>query len=485
MEKTAQSTISRCGLLNREDRVVVGISGGPDSVALLAYLHGIADSLDLTLYAAHLNHKIRGEESDQDEAFVVDLCGELDIPLKSGSIDVPAVAAARGVGIEEAARDERRKMLLRAAEVYGANRIALGHTADDQAETVLMNLFRGAGILGLAGIRPIQDDLWIRPLLHCTRDQILDYLRRHGLTYRTDLSNYDTSYLRNRVRHDLLPLLDREYRTGISATLARNADLLADDADYLQAIAAETLAKIMAQGNSPQPNSESDPGHLPCAITERIEIPLSDLRALHPSLARRVVLQAIAQVRGSLVDVEIRHVAAVLDSDRAYGLTLPGGDVTVQSDGERLIVAKQTARPQATPEYVEYAIPIPGTVIAPELGVAISAEVVPVAEAPAPGGDRNQAILDLVSISGCVVVRSRRQGDRIRPIGLGGSKSISDLLTDAKIPSPIRSTIPIIADGEKILWVVGLAVSDEAKVGPNTGQALILTAEPVNGDLRI
>jgi tRNA(Ile)-lysidine synthase len=447
LEEAAAATIRKHSLLDRGDVVVVGVSGGPDSVALLAFLHEIAAGCDLDLRAAHLNHRIRGEQADEDERFVVWLCGELDVPLKSGSVDVPAVAAERGISIEEAARDERRKMLHRAAVVFNARRIALGHTAADQAETVLMNLIRGAGTAGMAGIRPIQDDLWIRPLLHCTRGQVLDYLRRRGFSYRIDSSNFDTSFLRNRVRHDLLPLLEREYRAGIAGTLARNADLIADDLDFLRGAAAEALPPILLH---------ADP--------DRIELDLAALRSLHKALRRRVVLLALERVRGSLVDVEVRHIDRVLESDRAYGLTLPGGDVTVAVGEERLTVARRPMGP-------EYEIPMPGAAVAPELGICVTVEIAPSSDRVPLETARNQAIFDRVLISGPLRVRAARPADRLRPSG-----------EVEAVPSDSETTTPIIADDDRVLWVVGQAASEAARVGPDTREVVIISVRPLGAD---
>ena len=238
-----ETAVRRHGMIKAGDRVIAAVSGGADSVVLLHALHGLRGKLGMELGAAHLDHGLRGGEGREDAAFVRDYAASLGLPCVVERADVPAYCREKGCSVEQGAREVRYGFLRRVLMDQDADSVATGHTADDQAETVLMRLLRGSGSSGLSAIRPVRDGWVIRPMLEITAAEIADYTRTHGLSYRIDRTNEDRDMLRNRVRRDLVPLLQRDYNPRIVEGLGRLADVIRGEAEYLDARASEFLAR--------------------------------------------------------------------------------------------------------------------------------------------------------------------------------------------------------------------------------------------------
>jgi tRNA(Ile)-lysidine synthase len=241
MLKRIRKTITDCSLLEREDHLLLAVSGGPDSVALLRVMMLLSSEYDLRLTTAHLNHGLRGAEAQREEAFVRKLCAEMGIACICKTIDIRMLQLGSGMSIEEIGREERYRYLDETAEACGAGKIATGHHRDDQAETVLINLLRGCGPEGLKGIPPVRDGRIIRPLLHVGRGEILEFLNREGLSYMTDSSNLSRLFLRNRIRHELIPELILRYNPGVVEALSHTAEIIRKEDDYLQAVIRQIL----------------------------------------------------------------------------------------------------------------------------------------------------------------------------------------------------------------------------------------------------
>ena len=450
-------------LLSVGERVVVAVSGGPDSVALLDILHRLSGELRLSLVVAHLNHKIRPGEAEEDAAFVKELARKYALPFVYGEEDVPRLAAEEGLSLEEAARRARYKFLKGVAEREGATKVALGHNRDDAAETVLLNILRGTGPDGLVGISPVREGIFIRPLLCCWREEIEAYCEERGLKWRLDSSNLDTAYTRNRIRHVLLPLLEREFSPKIRERLLRLAELLRADSEALN-LAARRL--VLAGG---------------LISKEKVSLPLGLLEASPDHLKGRVVRQAYLLAVGTLRDLDFAHVRAVLDLVKAppgAQAHLPGA-VAKRSYNFLTIEPLAVARRGEQPFEVE--IPIPGGVEIPEIGARVEAILTErrhLPECPR-SPDPFVAFFDLERIELPLVARNFRPGDRIRPHGLGGTKKVQDVFVDRKVPREKRSRLPLVCDqaGGRILWIPGVVRAEHALVEPATKKVLILRVE--------
>lgn len=310
-EQRVHKTVLAHEMLAPGDSVLVGVSGGPDSVALFLALRKLAESLSLQLCIAHVNHCLRGEESDRDEVFVRELAASCGVDVYVEKIDVAAVARERKRSIEEAARDVRYDFYRSVAASRGAIRIALGHNSDDNAEQVLMNLLRGSGPRGLAGIPPVREGGIIRPLIRTTRQEILDYLKACGRSFVQDSSNQDVRFLRNRVRHELLPHLKAVYNPGVSVALNRLSAILSEEEDWMEA---ETLAVADT--------------HLEWVDKNEIRLKRLFFSSAHPALARRVIRFALRGVKGDLKRISLGHIddvlALILGRGTGKRLDLPG-----------------------------------------------------------------------------------------------------------------------------------------------------------------
>ncbi|MEW6546751.1 MAG: tRNA lysidine(34) synthetase TilS [Bacillota bacterium] len=464
------------------DAVVVAVSGGADSVALLHLLWRMAGRLGLRLHVGHLNHLLRGGQAEEDARFVAELAGFLGIPCTVGREDVAARAASARVGLEEAGREARYDFLRRLAAEVGARRIALGHTRDDQAETVLMRLLRGTGIEGLAGIPPVRGPI-VRPLLTVGHAELEEYCREQGLTWRLDPYNFDPGYLRNRVRHRLLPCLEEVAGAGVRERLAELAEALRSDVEWLREVEEQTLARVATRRG------------------DSVVLDAARLEALSPALRGRLVRRAVHMVKQPGRQLGLAHVQAVLDllarrtpaGEGAPEVHLPGGVVAwVASDG--LVIEPAVAERQSTgagpvggvtrrgkrerPVGYQYALPVPGFVEVPEAGLILHAHVLhdPAAQGAEPGRLARRAMLDYNKTGAQLLVRSWRPGDRFVPLGMESPKKLHDFFVDEKVPRVQRQRIPLVLSGDEIIWVVGYRIDHRYRVTPATRDILVLEA---------
>jgi tRNA(Ile)-lysidine synthase len=436
---------------------MAALSGGSDSVAQLFLLRDLAACGELDLAgAAHLNHQLRPEAA-RDEAFCRDLCARLGVPLTVETAPVAALAADARVSIEVAARRARYACLERARMSCGAAVVAVAHTADDQAETVLLRLLRGAGPRGLRGILPVRGTV-VRPLLDCTRAALRADLAARGEGWVEDATNADVAQPRNRVRHELMPLLAARFQPAVTRVLARTAEVVAADDALLESLADAAAAGVLAP--SPRGLVISTPAlsRLPLALARR--------------LARRALERAGPPHAPDLADIE-----ALLAVCRSGGpaAAAPAG-VRVErfsEDAVLLIVAPRAADAAPLSPRV---LAVPGAVALPELGrgCRLSAEgPIKTLEEPA---DLRRRLMLKTSVPAPFVVRGRSAGDRIRPRGLGGSKKLQDLLVDRKVPRAERDRVPVVEDATgRIVWVIGHAVDADAAASGDEDDVIVLT----------
>lgn len=471
-------TIRRHALVERGGRVVVALSGGPDSVVLVHLLRELEPGGHVMVAGlAHFNHQLRGPESDADEAFCQAMAADLGLPFECGRGDVRTAAREQGRSIEDAARALRYAFLERAADLLGADAIAVGHSRDDQAETFLLRLIRGSGPQGLAGILPRAGRV-VRPLLDLPRSELRAYAAERRLAFREDATNLDLDIPRNRVRHELIPYLEREFSPGIAAVLAREASIAREDEDHLRLEAIDLARSIVLTregGSGP------------------IDIDSGALTSLHPSLAARVVRMALqAQAPGAFIGFD--SIDRFLDFARTgrFGaaLSLPGQQAV--HTGRRIVLGPE---PPRTPRgdvrarsrpanFFSFPLSIPGEVRLDTQGWAISAEL---AESSAQNGGERHGRGGAVEVAAeplnlPLSIRSRRDGDRFHPPGSGRRTKLKDFLIDRKIPREMRDSLPLVVDrDDRIVWVVGESVAADFRVTGRSRGVILLKSRRLGG----
>jgi tRNA(Ile)-lysidine synthase len=436
-----ERTVRRQGLFGPGDTLVVAFSGGADSTALLDLLFRLS-GYNLHLIAAHLNHCLRGVESDADEEFCRGAASRYAIPFESRRIDVRRVASKSRLNLEDAARRARIEFLDEIGRKYGATAVVLAHHADDQAETVLMRLLRGSGMTGLSGMAYRNARGYVRPLLEITRSEIERYLRGCGLGWRNDASNSDTTYLRNRIRHQLLPLLE-EYNPAIRSCLAASASIVSDDEALLGELTDRAVAGSCTMGE----------GEIVCSVGQ--------LNALNTALRRRVLRRAFKKLTGTLEGVGQCHIDAqcdLIDSRRPNSrLSLPQG-VTAVREYDRLVLMR---RGEAELESgFELPITGPGSYQLPS-GGSITVELTGMTTFPT---DPRTACFDLFKTPLPWLVRTFRPGDRIMPFGMKGRKKVKGIFIDRKIPLSERTRIPLLFCGDDLIWIAGMCASELCRI---------------------
>ncbi len=427
-------TLQQSKLLRPEMRVLVAVSGGSDSVALLSLLHAVAREFKLYLVVAHLDHGLR-PESSEDALFVKRLAEELGLPMVSSRINLKDDLLSGGGGLEELARTRRRRFLERAALEHRCECIALAHHQDDQAETFLLNLLRGTGPLGLSGMRPSEPP-YVRPLLRFSRNDLRAYLTEQGLDWCEDLSNQDPRYTRNRIRHELLPILT-SFNPRISRHLAYLCDRLAADEDCWQDLIENDLQSIIIE--------DQDGLLLPCEW----------LKVMPEAFSSRLLRAGLKKVRGDLRRISASHIQAIQDllsGDRPQSeLHLPGAWVGRRYD--RLWLRGVAPK---SPEWVPVEITGPGRYPLPD-GRTVEVTTAPEAQ----GINSAVAEFPCAKLTFPMIIRTFRPGDRFSPLDMSGTCKLQDFFVDRKLTHEERATQPLIVKDEKVLWVVGLRQCDD------------------------
>lgn len=451
------------------DKIVVGVSGGADSVCLLHLLRQLS-SHQFTLHVAHLNHGFRPEAA-QEAAFVQRLCDQWGVPATLSSLPVPRICKERHLSKQEGAREVRYAFLKEVAGATGARWIALGHTADDQAETFLMRLLRGSGSQGLGAIPRMRDGMIIRPLLSISRKQIVDELSREQIPFIEDPSNEQEIYLRNRVRHRLLPLLE-EYNPKVKEAFFRESELLQEENDFLTRYTEEMIPRLGVEKKKTS-----------------VSFDLERLRSLHPALQRRIVRWGLDQLHPGLKGIGFHHIETVLlkalagRTGKAYPLP---HRLWVEKGYTQLVLRKEPSKEEqpaasfqsARPETILF--PSPDPIDLPEWGLRLSVSLHRNRE-NRPAFSTCAASFDFDRISNPLTLRRWRTGDYFVPAGMGGKhKKLQDLFVDAKVPKSQRASIPLLTCPEGILWVVGLRIDDRFRATEKSKEVLIVEAHALD-----
>lgn len=477
-----ERALASLGILHAGDAIVVGVSGGPDSLALLHLFMRSRETSGWRLYALHLNHQIRGDEANADAEFVASTAAEWGIPCRIEQADVPAIAAQSKLSLEDAARQVRYAALAQEAERVGAKVIAVGHNADDQAETVLMHLLRGSGSAGLRGMQPVtvlsapqgKAPLYLlRPLLGITRATIEAYCAEQRLNPRADQSNLDTAYLRNRLRYEIIPLL-QTVNPNLITLLGRTATIIAAEYEIVLAQAEAAWRSVVREES-----------------TQRVCLDLERWRGLPLALQRIILRRAIGLLRAHLRDIGYLHVEEAIrvaqTGQTSTRASLPGG-LMLRIEYDSLVIAPADSRPPQP----DWPLIEPGTTI----------PVTSAGDYELPGtswhfnlypynGDRSgqrwEALLadvwttpldaETLASSGPLQIRTRRAGDRFWPQGAKGTQKLSDFMINAKIPAVWRDHLPLLVAGEQIVWVCGWRVDERFIVRPQTRQVWLACLE--------
>jgi tRNA(Ile)-lysidine synthase len=458
------ATIQRHGLLVEGDRVLVAVSGGADSMALAHVLMALAPRARVRVAGiVHVHHGLRGEAADEDARACESMATAFGVPFDLVSVDVRSEATRRRWSVERTGHALRHAAFRLVARRRLATRIAVGHTLDDQAETVLLRLMRGAGTRGLSGIWPMHG-LLIRPLIETRRAAVEHYLRERGLRWREDASNADVSIPRNAVRHLVLPALTQVAGDRLPERLARQADAWRDDERWIAACVAVELPSLLMP--------EADGGWV------------FDVRRLHevpPMLQRRVRMAALEQMlpRGE-VTLALATLLGRLER-LPEGRTARLRGLKVRRVGATLRLAAATGEGEVAAEPVRdtTVVPVPGVVEVAAHRLVVDASVLRreewLSDARPAGMGATTVALDAASVGSSVIVRTRRPGDRMRPAGVQGSQKIQDLMVNRKVPRDERDRVPIITTAAgQIAWVVGLAVGEEFAIQPHTTAVLLL-----------
>jgi tRNA(Ile)-lysidine synthase len=434
----------------------VAVSGGPDSVALLHVLDRLRRRRypSIALTVAHLNHRLRGEESDADERFVRDLAATLGLEFTSTQLDIGALAQKSGRNVEEVAREERYRFLRHAALRLSARRIATGHTLSDQAETVLMRLVRGAGGEGLSAIHPVVDDLIIRPLLGATRSEVIAYCEAIDAPYRIDRTNLELNLFRNRIRHDILPRL-ADLNPGVEESLARAAENLRLDENYFD----DVVAQLMPECKAPEREG-------------RLSLRIAPLCALHAALRRRALRAAIRELRGDLHGISQSHMEAaehLLQSGMSgKRVHMPG--LIVWREFDVLTMTRDRPEPELRPQPMveEHAVQWGSFLLGLRRGLSTEESLL------VPGA----VLLDDDRLPGRLRIRARRPGDRYIPAGHHKSMKLKRLMIENRIPVTERKLWPIVvsAEDDRIVWAPRLPVAALFAPRPQTRTLAVITA---------
>ncbi len=465
MRKKVTEWIKTQNLIVPGDLVLAACSGGPDSVALVHLLADLRSLLSFTLAVVHVNHLLRGADSFADAEFVANFCKHMGLDCYKTEIDVRSFAKQDGRSLEETARILRYQYLQSLADRLGATKIATGHHRDDQAETVLLNLLRGAGSGGLRGMLPGIERRIIRPFLAVGRREIADYCQEYRLAYRLDSTNLSTDYLRNKIRLELLPMLAREYNPAISDTLCRTAAIMAEQNDFFQQAAEQLLAET----------TTVDGGNTVLQLT--------GIKKIHIALQREFFRALIKKKQGHLKGISFYHVEKLIEMVNRCQVgkmfRLPGGLLAKRGYQTIDIMMEPFAAQAAAREFI-FGLTVPGKTEIKELGIAVLAETVTEWNKIK---NKNVAVFDQSKLFMPLFVRTRLPGDRFWPLGASGGKKLKNFLIDHKIPADFRDSIPLICDQQGILWVGGYRQAERGKVLPSTRQFLQLTIIQTGGNI--
>lgn len=434
--KEVQESIAQYEMIQKGDHIIVGVSGGPDSMCMLHILKGLQETYKIKLYAVHLNHCFRGADADADMDYVEKICKQWDIPVYIEKINVPAYSAKMGLSPEEAGRKLRYELYDKVYKEVGGSKIAVAQNLNDNAETVLMRLMRGTGLNGIKGIEPVRDNI-IRPLIHVERSLIEKYCEEQQIHPCIDKTNAEPIYARNKIRIELLPYMKNHFNPNITYTLNQFAQIMTEENEYVEQQGKKIFSKV--------------------AILEEetVKINIAKMRAEHIAMQKRILLQGIRHILGDTTGIEQKHIALALklvEKNTGAAIELPFHLKIFKSYDTIIIQRKKTVKMHEIQNEI----------------IKMNIKPIKVANMSKIERSEEKIWIDAEQIKEDLVLRHRKPGDIFSPIGMKGSKKLSTYMVDEKIPKEQRDEIDVIADGNNIVWVVGKRMSEQYKVRNHT-----------------
>jgi tRNA(Ile)-lysidine synthase len=456
-----RQTLNCHNMIASGDKVLVALSGGSDSVALLAILRELSEELEIKLFAAHFNHLARGEDSYQDAQFVKTMCEEWNIKAYFSEKDVKNEKVKLKRSFQETARILRYTFFKEVLKDIEGDKTALGHTADDQAETVLMNFTRGSGLKGISGIPPVREEI-IRPLIACRKRELLNYLEKFSIGFCIDSTNKSKIYLRNRVRADFIPYLEENFNPNIVDRLSYMSQLVRDDVAILTNLTQEYFDKLSFEKR----------------MGESVSLGLKELNLLNPGLKRRLLLLAIEFVKGDLRRIESGHVIRLDEfSKKAFPkktFQIPGFiEAMILNDCIIFRRKKQDEKVRFIPN--SCSIIVPGRTILKDLGLELNCRILERESVDLKGKNRKEEFFDFEQTGNVISCRFFENGDRFIPLGMKGAKKVKSFFIDEKIPQQERNRVPILTNAKNdIIWVYGRRIGHDFRVTEETRQVIAI-----------
>ncbi|MBI3795047.1 MAG: tRNA lysidine(34) synthetase TilS [Nitrospinae bacterium] len=451
----------RRGLFKNGEKVCVAASGGPDSTALLTSLAELRGELKISVSACHVNHNLRGAESNGDMEFVKALAHRLSIQCFITTLHIENYRKAVGGSVQSCARELRYLAFRRLVRKKLADKVVTAHTADDNAETLLLNLIRGSGLSGLAGIPRVREEIYVRPFLGFRKSEIIAHLKETGTSFREDSSNDSMKYARNKVRGVLLPMLTEEFNTDVVGTLCNTAEIFGEIRDYLTCSANSAFAESANNGK----NGE-------------VSISRAYFSSLHIAVQREVLRTAVAKLGRGLANVSFEQIENVRSSvvGNAGGTNHHLGGITVRTDNANILLCKFSDSNRD-----DFSVPFQksGKVTVGAVDCSVSVNDVPIRPDSLDSGAA-AALMDADSIPENAVWRNRREGDIFWPLGSSGSMKLKKFLIDKKIPRWKRDSLLLLASGDNVLWIAGHRISESVKIKKGTANFIKLTLEKLN-----
>ncbi len=454
MIEKVKKTIERLRMVERGEHILVAVSGGMDSVSLLHVLMALRERLDIELTVGHLNHSLRGEESLRDEEFVRRLASELGLGFEGKRMDIKSIARERKGSLQEVARAVRYAFFEETVQRVGAEKVALGHTSDDNAETVLMRFIKGSSTTGLRGIPPVRGR-YVRPLIETERREVEEFIKNKGIRYVEDSSNLKTGYLRNRIRGELIPFIEERYNPNIRETLNRTASVMTKDDEHLSSEAERVRSDVVLERGEG-------------------EVTLDGVRlaALPDALMMRLFIMEMAQLYEYPVDITSHHLesmAGIVRGDTPNAsLNLPKG-LRLVREYDRIILTRG-----GSDGPIEFGgeLQIPGATRIERVGLRFETTLLEEVPSNLTKDGKTTAYFDYDALTLPIVIRGFRAGDRLTPLGMTGHKKLKDIFIDMKMPMAQRYRTPLLISGANILWVAGVKQSEMGKVVETTKRVL-------------
>lgn len=455
MEDKVIAYIRKNKLIESGDKVLVALSGGPDSVCLLNILCKVKDEFNITLGAAHINHMLRGDDSDKDEEYVIELCNKMEIPSYIKKVDINTYSDENKMSSEMAGRKVRYDFFEEIMMKYNYNKIATAHNANDQAETIIFRLIRGSGLEGLGGIKTYRDNKIIRPILCLNRDEVEEYIKKENLNPRIDKTNFEKIYNRNKIRLDILPYIKEHFNEDIIQTLNRTAELLQKDNEFLESESLKVYQKY-------------------CIEYDKYFIIKKDAFTNHDAIVSRMLRKALIRYSNQNYDFEMKHIYEIMDLARKKTgkiIDLPKnifveniyGDIYIKNklsqkkiNSNKIKLNKRDIDNQKI-DFQDFFIQF--TVMKNDKNINLK---------------ENEFIkyFEFDKIENEIILKTREDGDKLVPLGMKGNKKVKDIFINMKIPKDLRNSIPILCFDNKIAWIIGIRTSEEYKISNNSKNIL-------------